>query len=590
MPTMVRQHLPLSILLVLLLNAASTGASISHYLNTGSVDTRRLATATITLGIQFDRFPGETFWNLTNAAGTEVIASTTLDDYAIEEENARLEIPIQVSQGQQYKFTMHDGYGDGMKAPYGFYYIIYGTTLNSDRSNLILYENNFTTAEQVQVFTAAMPATPAPTASPPTVSPAPTDTPKICPQNGLRHIITDPYTRQRTFASPETTFDTNGLCTQHKDYASCTNEAGEDCQWIFLTSSARRGMCRVDPVTKCLQTGDCVCYTHDFHGGTEDYGNGIVFHAPISITARDISVHSSNVASYQETYTHPSDADQDPRHPLDPDFFISKVDFTARQLKYTFSSISPALVNVATHTFAFKLHYLYMDTPMKGRIWEGLGLEVDIDTSESTPTLEVNQVTYELPALKKWTCTQIVVAAGHIYVRGISIDRDLPLEIVPATSSSTLTLGQFSGELFDVRVYSGSLTYAQIREVGARCTGPDDPASLLATRDIDVLWQREGCESRHELYFPNPTSGGMTCKSILLIEPCVSGSAELTFLVTIVKTEAVLLQPFGSILLRMSLILASGSTGLKVCLMRKNTSSTKSSRSIFGRSSISRWT
>jgi hypothetical protein len=38
----------------------------------------------------------------------------------------------------------------------------------------------------------------------------------------------------------------------------------------------------------------------------------------------------------------------------------------------------------------------------------------------------------------------------------------------------------------------GSLTYAEIHEVGAHCIGPNDPASLLATQDIDVLWNREG--------------------------------------------------------------------------------------------------
>ena len=502
-----------AILAVLITAPSVVARTADEYLKTGIIESRRLAVVTITLGIKFDKYPEETSWRLTDEAGTKTIASARYDTNTPADEE-RIEVQIKVDEGKKYKLIMEDSYGDGFNAPDGFYYIFFGTTLNAERSNIIFREDNFLKGhpgeEGIHLFTASLPATLAPTVAPPTISPAPTSTPTTCnPGGGARHIETDPYDPNVVFGSPATTFATDVICTRHRDYASCTNEVGEDCQWIFLSSSARKGICRVDPVTKCLQNGDCVCYTDDFLGGTSDYGNGIVFHAPISVTPRDISEYSSKVA-YQETYTHPKDADQDPLHPLDMDFFVSKVDFTARQLKYTFSPTSPVLFAVDTHTFAFKLHYLYMDTPLKGRIWEGLGLQVDIDTSLEAPSLVINSVSYTLPVLKKWTCTQIVIEKDFIVVRGIIIDRMRNLETLPVATSQ-LILGQFSGELFDVRVYSGSLTYAEIREVGARCTGPDDPAALLATRDYDLLWKREGCDSRHELYFPQPTTGGMTC-------------------------------------------------------------------------------
>jgi hypothetical protein len=506
---MLHQHAILGFLFFALAVAARAD---EEYLKTGVIDSdsRRLAVVTITLGIQFDKFPAEIFWELTNEAETQIVASVAMNGYSSIAQQARITVPIKVNQGQNYKLIMHDSRGDGLDSPSGFYYILYGTTVNADRSNIIFREDNFiATGERKHLFTASLPRTPAPTVAPPTISPAPTSTPTTCNPGGARHVEKDPFNPNAVFGSPATTFENDDMCTRHKDYASCTNEISEDCQWIFLSSSARKGICRIDPVTKCLQTGDCVCNTEDFLGGTSEYGNGIVFHAPISVTPRDISKYSSN-NYYKETYTHPSDANQDPLHPLDMDFFVSKVDFTARQLQYTFARNSPALFDVATHTFAFKLHYLYMDTPLKGRIWAGLGIEVDIDTSRAAPTLVINTVSYTLPVLKKWTCTQIVIDKDHIFVRGISIDRKRTQERLPVTSPC-LTLGKFSGQLFDVRVYSGSLTYAEIGEVGARCTGPDNPAALLATRDYDLLWKREGCDSRHELYFPQPTSGGMTC-------------------------------------------------------------------------------
>jgi hypothetical protein len=392
---------------------------------------------------------------------------------------------------------MYDSYGDGA---YGLYYVYYGDKLRTDRSNIVFFQHKFTGSQFQTIFKAELPIEP--------VSSCPVD-------GGLRSVLQDPFDPTPLFGNPSTTFATNTLCTRHTDYASCTNEAGEDCQWVFGLSST--GICRIDPVTKCLQTGNCVCFTDDFHGGRADYAQGVVFHAPISITARDISQYS-NLVTYKETYVKPTV--QNPLHPLDETFFISKVDFTARQLVYTFKTTSPVL-KATTRSICFKLHYLYRDTSLIGRIWAGTGLVVDIDTVKKT--LVVNGYTYSLPVLKKWTCTQLIVTASSLYVAGVAIPRQLGLETVSAVTT-TLTLGKFSGELFDVRIYDGTLTLAEIREVGARCTGPNDPASLLATRDIDVLYVREGCDSTHDIYFPNPTSGGHTCTFRLYFFYCTTRS------------------------------------------------------------------
>jgi hypothetical protein len=471
---------------------------------------------TITLGIQFDTFPGDISWELAIEDGSQLIGLSLAGQYNTPElVSVRGEKSFSLNKGKKYRFTIYDSVGNGLAAP-GYYYMAWGETLLRDRSNAIFLDERFRGDQKSTVFTADVPPTRAPTtANPtqppsisasPTISPAPTHAPTSCSGSKLS-IQSSTFDPKPIFTTAAATFASNKLCTKHTSYATCTNEIGEDCQWIFLSSSVKKGICRVDPISKCLQTGDCVCYTEDFHGGTS-LGTGVIFHAPVSITRRDVSRYSKWV-TYKETYIQPSKATQNPLHPLDDDFFISKVDFTARQLQYTFSGRSPVLSNVFSPTIAFKVHFLYMDTPLIGRIWDGVGMVVDIDTSGAT--LVVNKVTYTLPILKMWTCTQILITPNKIYVAGIGIDRILSKEESPA-KTTTLVLGKFAGELFDVRIYTGTLTYAEIREVGARCTGPTDPAALKATRDIDILFARDGCQSPHDGYFSIPSTGGQTCE------------------------------------------------------------------------------
>ena len=465
--------------------------------------------AQITLVLKFDGNPEDVSWTLTLQNTTALIDSVSTGAYSGLTSGVTVERVISVLLGQTYTFTIVDVYGDGLADP-GYYAMYFGDNQSPlQRSNVIFIKDELRGGKMdTIVFKAEKPTTPSPIATP-TTSPAPTSLPTSCTGvDGIAGVIADVFDPKPKMNALSLELPKNALCTRHRSYAACTNEQAEDCQWIFFSSSIRKGMCRVDPVSKCLQTGDCVCYTEDFHGGRADYGNGIVFHAPISISLRDITEYA-HLMTYIETYTQPSAAAQNRLHPLNDDFFISKVDFTARQIQYTFQVTSPVLFQAETHTVTFKLHYLYMDTPISGRIWSGLGMVVNINTTGPTPTLTVNGVTYTLPVLKKWTCTQIAITPTTIYAAGIGVDRIPSKEIRPA-ASTTLTLGKFTGELFDVRIYSGSLSYLDLREIGARCTGPNDPAALKVSRDIDYLYDREGCKPGHESYFPEPTSGGQT--------------------------------------------------------------------------------
>ncbi|KAH8067895.1 hypothetical protein JL721_7112 [Aureococcus anophagefferens] len=248
-------------------------------------------------------------------------------------------------------------------------------------------------------------------------------------------------------------FATHDDCAAHDAYADCVGETAERCQWIFL-SSPKGGFCRVDPISKCLEVGNCVCNTEDFQGGGAGLGDGIVFLAPISVTPRDVAPDSL-VTAYYEAAATPVDG-TDELHPRDEAFFVSRVDFTAKTLTYELSASFPA-----ESTVLFKLHHLYRDQWLEGDVYEGPSLAVHVDSSPSR---------------------------RRTFVRGEAVDRDLDAEIAP--DEADVTLGPFSGELFDVRVYAGALSADEVATVGA-LRRPGRPEDASRPRD-GIL--RGGCD------------------------------------------------------------------------------------------------
>ncbi|KAH8065349.1 hypothetical protein JL721_8308 [Aureococcus anophagefferens] len=279
-------------------------------------------------------------------------------------------------------------------------------------------------------------------------------------------------------------FATHDDCAAHDAYADCVGETAERCHWVFL-SSPKGGFCRVDPISKCLELGNCVCNTEDFQGGGADLGGGIVFHAPVSVTPRDVAP-GSRVTSYSEAATPPVDG-ADELHPRDEAFFVSRVDFTAKTLTYELSSPFPA-----DSTVLFKLHHLYRDQRLRGTLYDGPGLSVTVASeADGSAELAVNGHAYAFPAaaLKTWHCNQIAVTPSRVYVRDLAIARDLDAEAAPAAAPRAV-LGPASAELFDVRVYAGALSADEIATVGARC---GDPGELKMLIDLETEFLRGGC-------------------------------------------------------------------------------------------------
>ena len=462
----------------------------------------------VTVVVKFDEYPGEISWEIAERdTGLSIFSyeGITSDTFQVRESVVRNLVNDRV-----YNFFMRDSFGDGIND--GFWEVYYGRT--TDASARILFQDGFTDFSRTTEFTAAMPANDdgggggggggndggggagdtgaGPTPGPTTCTVNPED------RGDWRRPNQVDRTTAR-FSNEDTVFgDSQPLCKRHRNYRDCTNERGEDCQWVFTNASLRKGICRVDPVAKCIENGNCVCYTNDFHGRAD--GATVLFHAPLSVTRHDISPNKNSVVSY-EVYNFPTN--QDPSHPQDENFFISKVDFTGRQAVYEFQqNASPVLQNPTDKTVSFKVHFLYLDVPLVGRILDGLGLTVDIDTNANTLTVNNNVVSLR-ESLKGWTCTHIAITPSTIYVNDDPYD-NVNSNTVPF--SDVLKLGRFSGELFDFRIYQGTLSADQVAGAGARCaSSPVHSHALRIQRDIEPPYLMRGCDP--SWYLPGGEGG-----------------------------------------------------------------------------------
>ena len=448
----------------------------------------------LTVVVLLDEYPTEVEWTLMSEDGQTVLYTKSYDNE--DRFRQRFDIVPQLVIGDVYRFQITDSFGDGI-LDNGYYAVYYGN--NNVNENTQIFRHEFTTSIEERTFTFQSPVavtTPSPTfprggGGGGSNTPAPTTCVNDPEGIGLWMRTEFPDRTRYHFQSEAAAFPTNSFCTRHRSYQACTNEVQEDCQWVFLNASTRKGVCRVDPVTKCLANGNCQCNTEDFHGGGPNLGNGILFHAPISVTPRDITQFSGFV-TYREIYNTPPI--QHPRHPQDDNFFISKADFTARQIQYQFVAASPLVQAQLQKTVSFKIHYLYRDVNIQGIVWSGLGLQVVVDTA--SPSVQVNERIYDVQPFKKWTCTHIAVTPSTLYVAGVAYPRNGEQTLNFAHSAN---LGSFSGELFDVRVYEGTLSADEVALVGARCANVNDAHALQMRRDIESPYLFRGCNPDFDL-------------------------------------------------------------------------------------------
>jgi hypothetical protein len=313
---------------------------------------------TITFAIYFDSAPRRDIGYTLAASvdGSTIFPHVNIDSFSDDEFRHRLySTSLSLKRGCGYRLTVEDNRKNGLEGP-SFYAIYFGSEVEGGEE--ILKQDQFASPKHEVVFVAERPDTSSPTVSAsPTVSPSPTHAPTSCDSQSLQVFDAEDNAKDQNphFKTSLTAFPTtSSYCTPHRSYQHCTNERREDCQWQFLSASGRKGVCRVDPLSKCLRENNCVCETEDLKEAMATLGGGILFHVPVSVTSQDIGQYRNQVAGHHELYTPPSEQEQNKsKHPQDEDFYISRTDFTARKLIYDLKGVSPLLTAPFERTVAF---------------------------------------------------------------------------------------------------------------------------------------------------------------------------------------------------------------------------------------------
>ena len=115
-------------------------------------------------------------------------------------------------------------------------------------------------------------------------------------------------------------------CDALATLAECETTHG--CGWL----AGVHGVCREDPVARCISSGECSCAASDFHGDAGADGDLEVF-LPISITWDNRAATHGQYSVHQQLEAIPKDEWGNPP-------FTSRTDFTHRTLSVEASRCS----------------------------------------------------------------------------------------------------------------------------------------------------------------------------------------------------------------------------------------------------------
>jgi hypothetical protein len=277
-------------------------------------------------------------------------------------------------------------------------------------------------------------------------------------------------------------------CSSIISYQDCVNSFG--CGW--LRTIKNNGICRDDPVTRCISSGDCKCAASDFHGpsGTFDSTSLEIF-LPLSITPANLAPRTRSlyiIKSNQLPVAHETLRN-----------FTSRTDFTHRTLTVLVSKFSDlySLKSLDCLTIAFKFMPVWgIDaTAMTGSMISIFGINIRILNDQVNVFLsgrDAISVEGENPVtklVKQYQCNQLVlrvpndgsdatVLLGRVSssIPGLSIDyiqaylnnnfdafsTPEPIEI--------LKIGPVKAKVWDFRLYANEyLNDSTIISIGKRC-------------------------------------------------------------------------------------------------------------------------
>ncbi len=279
-------------------------------------------------------------------------------------------------------------------------------------------------------------------------------------------------------------------CDVIQEHHHCVSAKG--CNWMRTIKN--NGVCREDPIHRCISTGECLCQAHDFHGVAE-YDADLELFVPLSILWQNLAPRTSAYNGGADRYTTSIDIPEIANESLAN--FTSRTDFSNKSLTVRAATISD-LSNVTDSqglTLTMKFMHVWDKAPAQigGALFEGLGLRAILSNDHLSIAVGENNypITGEHPVdgrVKDYQCNQfalVVPNEGDATVYLGSATTTIPgLDMATVQSrmamatepQDLLRVGAVNAKVWDLRLYTRGrqLSANEIKDIGKRCGSQGD--------------------------------------------------------------------------------------------------------------------
>ena len=273
-------------------------------------------------------------------------------------------------------------------------------------------------------------------------------------------------------------------CDRIEQHHRCVSTQG--CNW--LRTIKNNGICRQDPVSRCLDSGECVCRAHDFHGD-ESHDSDLEVFVPLSITWTNLAPRTSRFGGSTPQYTTHIDMSEVVDESLEN--FTSRTDFSYKTLavRPTLDADLDALSGADGLSLTLKFMHVWDKRPagISGVLLSGLGMRVELD--DDLLSVVVDGTSYPIQGehsegrIKDYQCNQLAVVIprqgnGQVYLGGVVTEvPGLNMAAVqaglstPGSDTDVLRLGLVNAKVWDLRVYGRGrqLSAEEVATIGQRC-------------------------------------------------------------------------------------------------------------------------
>jgi hypothetical protein len=276
-------------------------------------------------------------------------------------------------------------------------------------------------------------------------------------------------------------------CDEIELHHDCVRTTG--CNW--LRTIKNNGVCRADPVTRCIASGECVCRADNFHGVPE-YDDDLEIFVPLSILWQNLAPRTSTYDGGDDLYA--TTLDMEEIFNESTENFTSRTDFSHKSLQVQALALEnlAGITEAGGLTLSLKFMQVWDKEPsaMEGTLFEGLGVHVSLSGDQVSITLggeaDSHSVAGESPftgGAKDYQCNQFVLVVpdegdataylGSVTttIPGLDMEHIQSQMSAQADPLQALRIGALNAKIWDLRLYTNGrqLTATEIGTLGKRC-------------------------------------------------------------------------------------------------------------------------